>query len=74
MSFAQQRLWILDQLEPQQSFLQYTGAVRMKGDLEMESLQWRIMNWWDGTKICALHFHMTEAGPMQVIAACNQVQ
>jgi len=69
MSFAQQRLWILDQLEPDNPFYNIPGAVRLKGDLEMESLQSAINELVGRHENLRTTFHMTEAGPMQVIAA-----
>ena len=38
LSFAQQRLWFLDQLEPENSFYNVPRAIRMKGDLNVEAL------------------------------------
>lgn len=39
LSFAQQRLWFLDQLEPSSSFYHITKAVRITGHLEVQVLQ-----------------------------------
>ncbi len=39
LSYAQQRLWFLDQLEPESPFYNLPSAVRIKGTLNMSALQ-----------------------------------
>jgi len=39
LSFAQQRLWFLDQLQPGGSFYNIPGAVRLIGELNIEALE-----------------------------------
>ncbi|MBO0720388.1 MAG: amino acid adenylation domain-containing protein, partial [Blastocatellia bacterium] len=39
LSYAQQRLWFLDQLEPESSFYNCSIAVRLEGDLKIEALR-----------------------------------
>src|SRR5207253_7361985 len=38
-SFAQQRLWFLDQLEPNSSLYNGTWAVRIRGELQIQILE-----------------------------------
>ncbi|PSB01757.1 non-ribosomal peptide synthetase [Merismopedia glauca] len=39
LSFAQQRLWFLQQLEPENSFYHISGALRLVGDLDLPALE-----------------------------------
>jgi amino acid adenylation domain-containing protein len=43
LSFAQQRLWFLDQLAPDSSFYNCPAAVRLEGRLDLEALE-RVIN------------------------------
>ena len=43
LSFAQQRLWFMDQLEPNNPFYNIPGAVRLEGSLNLEALE-RVIN------------------------------
>jgi len=43
LSFAQQRLWFIDQLEPGNTVYNVPGAVRLKGSLNLEVLE-RVIN------------------------------
>ena len=39
LSFAQQRLWFLDQLEPGSAFYNSSKSVRLRGRLDEEALE-----------------------------------
>ncbi len=52
-SFAQQRLWFLDQMEPNSSFYNVTEAVRISGLLNVEALQKRLARLFPAMNLCA---------------------
>ncbi|MBA3356383.1 MAG: amino acid adenylation domain-containing protein, partial [Pyrinomonadaceae bacterium] len=74
LSFAQQRLWFLDQLEPNSSFYNMPQAIRMSGPLDTQALRKTL------TAIAARHeslrtsFTMTDGDPVQVIAPAMSVE
>ncbi|MFZ5515903.1 MAG: amino acid adenylation domain-containing protein [Candidatus Zhuqueibacterota bacterium] len=68
LSFSQQRLWFLDQLEPNSPFYNIPTALRLKGNVNMDALQ-KSLN-----EICRRHeslrttFRAVRGKPFQVIA------
>ncbi|HYO56341.1 non-ribosomal peptide synthetase [Archangium sp.] len=74
LSFAQQRLWFMDQLIPGDSSFNMPLAVRVKGALEVESLEWSLR------ELCRRHeslrttFAMVEGQPVQVISPEPRLQ
>ncbi|HYO56343.1 non-ribosomal peptide synthetase [Archangium sp.] len=68
LSFSQQRLWFQDQLAPGDSSFNVTLAVRVKGPLEVESLEWSLR------ELCRRHeslrttFATVQGQPVQVIS------
>jgi fengycin family lipopeptide synthetase B len=73
LSFAQQRLWFLDQLEPGSTVYNVPGALRIGGSLSVEVLE-RCFN-----EIVRRHealrttFSVVEEEPVQIIAASTKV-
>jgi amino acid adenylation domain-containing protein/non-ribosomal peptide synthase protein (TIGR01720 family) len=69
LSFAQQRLWFIDQLEPDSAFYNNPMAVRLSGSLNKQALKRTF------TEIIRRHealrttFHTVNNEPIQVIAA-----
>ena len=67
LSFAQQRLWFLDQLEPDNAFYNMSTMIRLEGRLHVVALEQSF------TYLTARHeslrttFDMVDGQPMQVI-------
>ena len=68
LAFAQQRMWFLNQMEPDSPFYNITGAVRIEGPLQIATLEEAI------TRIIARHqslhttFDLLPDGPVQKVA------
>jgi amino acid adenylation domain-containing protein len=75
LSFAQQRLWFLDQLEPDQSAFNLGWAVRLTGDLEVDALAQALSALVDRHEVLRTRFAADEDGkPVQVIAPAGVVE
>jgi amino acid adenylation domain-containing protein len=74
LSFAQERLWFLDQLEPDTALYNIAEQVRLRGNLDVEALQRAL------TKIVARHealrttFIQTDGVPLQVIGTADRFE
>lgn len=53
LSFAQQRLWFVDRLQPQSSAYNVPYALRLTGDLDLAALEVASRVLWSGTRCCA---------------------
>lgn len=69
VSFAQQRLWFLDQLEPGNPAYNIPLAVRMSGSLNLEVLQLALKTLVARHESLRTTFATVEGNPFQVIAA-----
>ena len=67
-SFAQQRLWFLDQLEPGSAFYNIPAAVRLKGMLDVAALRRSLNEVVRRHETLRTRFEVVDAQPMQVIA------
>ncbi len=73
LSFAQQRLWFIDQMEPGNPFYNIPMVVRLKGDLRVEALERTV------TEIVRRHeslrtsFAIRDGEPVQVISLAGPV-
>ncbi|HEY9810222.1 MAG TPA: amino acid adenylation domain-containing protein [Halomicronema sp.] len=67
LSFAQERLWFFDQLEPGNPFYNLCGAVRMTGEINAEALRQSIEKIIDRHEILKTAFTRAEKQPIQVI-------
>ncbi len=74
LSFAQQRLWFIDQLEPGNSFYNVPAAVRLSGQLSVEAVERSL------TEVVRRHeslrttFKEVGGEPVQVIGAATEVR
>ena len=68
VSFAQQRLWILAQLEPDSPFYNMFKAVHLQGRINIEILERSLNEIIDRHEILRTNFQEVEATPVQVIA------
>jgi hypothetical protein len=69
LSYAQQRLWFLDQLEPNSSFYNVPAAVRLSGALNVEALQRTLSEVVRRHEVLRTHFITVDGKPVQVIDA-----
>ncbi|MCP4277204.1 MAG: amino acid adenylation domain-containing protein [Gammaproteobacteria bacterium] len=72
-SFAQQRLWFLDQLEPGSSVYHLSQAVQLKGSLDLAALQLALDDFVVRHEILRTTFAEADSGPIQVIAKELQI-
>ena len=68
LSFAQQRLWFLDQLEPGSSFYNIPAAVRLAGSLDAAVLEQSLNEVVRRHEVLRATFVMVKGQPVQVIA------
>src|SRR6185369_14404099 len=68
VSFAQQRLWFLDQLEPGSPFYNLPQVISIKGDLNVDALQRTINEIVSRHEALRTTFADGPAGPTQIIA------
>src|SRR5262249_44082053 len=67
LSFAQQRLWFLDQLVPNSSLYSIPRAVRLDGMLDLEVLERVINEIIRRHEILRTRFEVEEGAPVQVV-------
>jgi amino acid adenylation domain-containing protein len=67
LSFAQQRLWFIDQLEPGKAFYNIPGLVRLEGRLDLESLKSAIDEIVRRHEVLRTRIEVEDGEPMQVI-------
>jgi len=67
LSFAQQRLWFLDQLEPGSAFYNVPTAVRLQGQLNVEALERTLSEIVRRHEVLRTTFKSIDGQPVQVI-------
>ena len=68
LSFAQQRLWFLEQLEPDSIAYRITRRLRLQGSLNVDVLQQTFTALVERHETLRTHFVTTEGTPLQVVA------
>ena len=71
LSFAQERLWFLDQLEPGSAFYNISTGVRLGGELDIEALQRTFSEVVRRHEVLRTTFPMVHAVPVQRISAAE---
>src|SRR5262249_31386430 len=67
LSFAQQRLWFIDQLEPGRATYNVPGAVRLEGELDIEALRRSLEQIVRRHEVLRTRFVSVNGEPRQVI-------
>ncbi|WP_338270543.1 amino acid adenylation domain-containing protein, partial [Corallococcus caeni] len=73
LSFAQQRLWFLDQLEPDSALYNIPLAIELKGELKLEALEQAFTALQERHESLRTTFRTVEGTPVQVIAPPSPV-
>ncbi|HEX8474859.1 MAG TPA: amino acid adenylation domain-containing protein, partial [Pyrinomonadaceae bacterium] len=73
LSFAQQRLWFLDQLEPGNPFYNIPSAVRLVGALNVAAFRRCVNEVIRRHEILRTTFHSTQGQPQQVISPASDL-
>ncbi|HZF08657.1 MAG TPA: amino acid adenylation domain-containing protein, partial [Thermoanaerobaculia bacterium] len=68
LSFAQERLWIIDQLEPGSTAYHVPLAVRLAGELDAVALHWSLAEIVRRHEALRTHFATRDGSPVQVIS------
>ena len=74
LSFAQQRLWFIDQLEPGSAFYNVPAAVRLKGSLNQEALEQTLSEVISRHEVLRTRFGTVDGRAVQVIEAAAPVE
>src|SRR6185503_18826295 len=74
LSFAQQRLWFLDQMEPGSSSYNIPAAVRLRGALDIEVLERTLSEVVRRHEVLRTRFSAIDGEPVQVIEAAAPIK
>src|SRR5215213_4827432 len=72
LSFAQQRLWFIDQLEPGSSAYNLPFAVRVKGELDVAALEHAFQEIINRHESLRTTFSTSDDGPIQIIGEAGR--
>lgn len=67
LSFAQQRLWFMDQLHPESTFYNISGAVRLSGELNIPALEQALTALARRHQVLRTRFELRDGGPTQIV-------
>ncbi|HEV7376647.1 MAG TPA: amino acid adenylation domain-containing protein, partial [Pyrinomonadaceae bacterium] len=71
LSLAQQRLWFLSQLQPDSSFYNMAGAMRLTGNLNFSALEQTLSEIVRRHEVLRASFPMSQGKPIQVFATAE---
>ena len=71
LSFAQQRLWFLDQLEPSSAAYNVLGVLRLHGPLEIARLQQAVFRIVERHEVLRTTFEERDGLPVQLVASAS---
>src|SRR5437870_5470711 len=67
LSFAQQRLWFLDQLQPESSFYNISRSLGLEGVLNLEALRKSLSSILDRHEVLRTTINLVDENPTQVV-------
>jgi len=73
LSFAQQRLWFIDQIEPGSPAYHVATALRLRGHLDHHSLKLALQHVIDRHEILRSRFPTIDGAPAQMVEAENEI-
>src|SRR5207237_6709936 len=71
LSFAQQRLWVLDRLEPGNGVYNLAFAMRLAGALDLDALQSALNELVGRHEVLRAEFHVEGDAPVHVLPPCH---
>src|SRR5215212_2362064 len=74
VSFAQERLWLLDQLEPDQAVYNIPAAVMLPAQMNVEALRWSLNEIVRRHEVLRTRFMSVDGEPAQVIMPSLQLE
>ena len=74
LSFAQQRLWFLDQLEPDSALYSAPWALRLKGEARLDALEWALNRIVERHEIFRTVFGTEDHRPVQTIDSAFRLE
>jgi amino acid adenylation domain-containing protein len=74
LSFAQQRLWFLDQFEGQSAFYNMPAAIRLRGELDTEALRLTLQAIVERHEVLRSRFIIEKGAPAQVIGVAMRIE